>query len=96
MTKLNLKPDLTLLKRMVSELEISLANADKITRTNIVEYTVEMNKASGLTTGVFQEAMMLVGDIQATIQEAGGGMSQTQKDVVSTFFGKMKGSGGAN
>lgn len=99
MTKPLHKINLTLLKRLVSELEVILLNADNIitnTIPNSIEWIVEMNKALGLTSGVMQESMMLVGDIQATMQDAAGGLSPHQKDVVNNLFSKMKGSSGIN
>jgi hypothetical protein len=64
--------DLTLLKKLVSELELSLEAADKIKSVKGSEndWVVELNKATGLAAGVMAEAGMLAGDIQHSI--AGG------------------------
>lgn len=56
--------DLTLIKRLVSELEQTLTDGYKLnTETTKNEYIVEMSKALGLTTGIVSEATMLMGDI---------------------------------
>jgi hypothetical protein len=70
-----MKVDLTLVKRLVAELELVLTGLDELKANpdNNVEFIVQASKASGLATGIMQEAALLTMDIQALIQ--GGTMS---------------------
>lgn len=96
-----IKIDLTILKRLTTELEASLLTAEKIamntaiTSNDKVEYIVEMTKASGFSTGVMQEAMMLVGDIQHAMT-GDGPSNYNAKELLNKVMGGYKGSGGAN
>lgn len=58
--------DLTLLKRLVVELEsqMTAVEALKTNKSDRIELNVEASKAIGLASGVMQEAAMLVMDIQ--------------------------------
>lgn len=91
------KVDLTLLKRMISELEASLSVAEGI-KTDVngdkVEWIVEMNKATGLAAGVMTEAGLLMGDIQHAI--LGGPPNGNKQDLLDKIFGGLKGPGSAN
>jgi len=91
------KIDLTLLKRMVAELEASLGVADGI-KTDVtgdkVEWIVELNKATGLAAGVMTEAAMLMGDLQHLVQ--GGPSSLNKQDFLDKLLGGLKGPGNAN
>jgi len=61
----NVKIDLTLLKKFVSELELNLTVADgiQVAKGDVSDYLVEMAKSAGLALSISQEATMLVGDI---------------------------------
>ncbi len=92
------KIDLTILKRMVSELESSIQKAEAITGTTSadkVETIVELNKATGLAAGVLTEAGLLMADIQHLV--AGGATSESSKqDFIKQLLGGLKGPGNAN
>src|ERR1035437_6525180 len=74
------KIDLTLLKRLISEAEVSVEKSEKVmvdlkARVPDVdhnEYIVELSKAAGLFAGVMSEASMLVLDVQALMQAVQG------------------------
>lgn len=56
--------DLSLLKRLVNELENSLNLSMKIKETNnSADFIVEMAKTAGIAAGIVKEASLLVGDI---------------------------------
>lgn len=54
--------DLTLIKRLVQELEASLAEAELL-KADQVEYTVALGKALGLASSISQEGIYLAGDV---------------------------------
>lgn len=91
------KIDLTLLKRLVAELETSLSTAEGI-KTDVnadkIEWQVELNKATGIAAGVMTEAGLLMGDIQATLQ--GGASAMSKQDFLEKILGGLKGPGNAN
>jgi hypothetical protein len=93
----NGKIDLTILKRMVAELEASVNTAEAI-RTDVkadkVEWIVELNKATGLAAGVLTEAGLLMGDIQHMVQ--GGPSAGNKQDLLEKILGGFKGPGGTN
>ncbi len=67
------KVDLTLLKRLVGELEAHLQKAESIKQSgNKVgeEYVVEMSRAVGMTSGIMQEATLLISDIHTVIRNS--------------------------
>lgn len=94
MSKAN-KIDLTLLKKLVGELENSLTTADGIRSAegDITEFVVELAKAAGLAAGVMQEAGMLIGDIQSQVM-AVQSPSPTKSDFLEKLLGGLKGGGG--
>lgn len=64
---MELKLDLTYLKKLVAELEIMVEGAE-VQRSKKVEgvphdYLIELNKVNGVLAGVAQEAKMLTGDV---------------------------------
>lgn len=93
----NGKIDLTILKRMVAELEASVNTAEAI-RTDVkadkVEWVVELHKATGLAAGVLTEAGLLMGDIQHLVQ--GGPATSNKQDLLEKILGGFKGPGGTN
>ena len=92
MGKNSKKVDLTLLKRLVGELESTLATAEGIKNDSqdVNEYVVEMQKAAGLAAGVMTEATLLVGDIAVAVRSG----SSPEKDPLATSLGAIKGGGG--
>lgn len=91
------KVDLTVIKRLLAELESTLATAEGINtdvNADKVEYVVEMNKATGLAAGVMTEAGLLMGDLQHLIQ--GAGSSSTKADFLEKLLSGLKGPGNTN
>ncbi len=93
------KVNLTLLKRLVSELEASVATAETI-KSSVEsgegannEYVVEMSKAAGLAAGVMTESSMLIMDIQALVTKAQA-PAPLKSDILDKFLGGLKGGNG--
>jgi hypothetical protein len=91
------KIDLSLLKRLVAELESSLSTVENM-ETDIPasknELIVEASKAAGLAAGVMQEASMLMGDIHALVE---GSMTPKGKnEFLEKLLGSLKGPGNTN
>jgi len=96
MTKDKNKVDLTLLKKLVIELEASLTTAEGVVETDHNGYFVEMSKGAGLAAGVMQEASMLIMDIYGVVQSKQGGVS-VKESFFGDLLGKFKGGiGGSN
>ncbi len=87
------KVDLTLLKRLVGELESTLATAEGIKNDagDVNEYVVEMQKGAGLAAGIMTEATLLIGDIAVAVRS---GSASSDKDPLATILGALKGGGG--
>ena len=88
--------DLTVLKRLVAELEKELENADALKLAGEkVEWIVSLNKATGLATGLMTESGLLMGDIQllATGNQQPVG---TQAGLLEKLMTGLKGTGGTN
>jgi hypothetical protein len=93
----NPKVDLTLLKRLVAELEASLVAVDSVknaVKADNVEVYVEGSKAAGLAAGIMQEASLLVMDIYTLI--GGGAAPKSKNDFIDKLMGGIKGPGGTN
>jgi hypothetical protein len=92
-----MKVDLTLLKRLVAELESALATVDTIknslSKVDNVELNVEGSKAAGLAAGIMQESSLLVMDIYTLI---GGSAPKSKNDFIDKLMGGIKGPGGTN
>jgi hypothetical protein len=88
--------DLTLIKRLVSELEVVLDKADEIknAKGDKLEWILELSKASGFVTSILGESGLLIGDIQNLIQ--GGPQAGAKQDLIEKFLGGLKGPGNAN
>ena len=86
------KIDLTLLKKLVGELESTLATAEGIKNDagDVNEYVVEMQKGAGLAAGVMTEATLLIGDIAVAVRSG----TSPDKDPLATILGALKGGGG--
>jgi hypothetical protein len=91
------KVDLTILKRLVAELESTLNTAEGI-QTDVApdkaEYSVEVNKATGLAAGVMMESALLMGEIQALLQ--GLSAPSSKLDFLEKILGGFKGPGNSN
>lgn len=94
------KVDLTLLKRLVSELESSLSSADEVkelktdkTAASINDSVVELSKAMGLTSGIMQEATLLMMDIQSVIRSQTAAPVMSKNDLLDKILGPLKGNG---
>lgn len=90
-----LKVDLTLLKRLVSELELALDGCEVLKEAAVepTDYVVEMSKTVGLATGITLEASMLALDIQTLIKAST--MPSTKDDnALKGLMELLKGSGG--
>jgi hypothetical protein len=92
------KVDLTLLKRLVAELESAVNTAESIktdvnTTDKDVELVVEASKAAGLAAGVMQEAGLLIMDIHALMD---GGPPLKKNDLIDKLLGSLKGPGSSN
>lgn len=92
------KVDLTVLKRLVAELESILSAAEGI-KTDVngdkVEYVVEMNKATGICAGILTESGLLMGDIQQMIAGLSA-PSMSKADFLEKILGGLKGPGNTN
>ncbi len=88
--------DLTLIKKLVSELEIALDKAEEIktAKGDKLEWIVELSKASGFAASILGEGGLLMGDIQTLIQ--GGPQTGAKQDFIEKFLGGLKGPGNAN
>lgn len=97
MSKTLSKVDLTLLKKLVSELELSLTTADGMRKPegSNTDFIVEMSKAAGLCAGVMSESAMLVSDVQAHVLAVQGGAPPAKTDLLSLekLLGSIKGPG---
>lgn len=90
------KVDLTVVKRLLAELESTLATAEGINtdvNADKIEYVVEMNKATGLAAGLMTEAGLLMADIQQLIQGAG---APSKADFLEKLLSGLKGPGNTN
>jgi len=92
------KVDLTVLKRLVSELESILVSAEDIKADmadDKVEYIVELSKATGICAGILTESGLLLGDIQCLLQGFSA-PNQSKSDFMEKLFSGFKGPGSTN
>lgn len=90
------KIDLATIKRLLAELESTIATAEGINtdvNADKIEYVVEMNKATGLAAGVMTEAAIVMGDLQDLIRGAG---APSKADFLEKLLGTLKGPGHTN
>ena len=89
------KIDLTLMKKLLGELETSLNTSDaiKTAEGSIVEYIVEMSKSLGLASGMVQEASLLIADIQAHVMSVQNPQA-SKSDFLSKILGAAPPKGG--
>jgi len=93
------KVDLTLIKRLVSELEHAVDIAEKLQDAggNKNDWIIELNKASGLASGIVGEGAALIGDMQVIIQGLPvGAPGKGTADLMSKLMGSFKAPGGSN
>jgi hypothetical protein len=91
------KVDLTLLKRLVSELDAMLATADGMStdvKADKNEWVLELSKATGVAAGILTEAGLLMGDIQHLM--AGTAAGAPKGDLLEKLMAGLKGPGNAN
>lgn len=92
-----IKVDLTLLKKLVGELETSLATVDSIntdTNPDVNELTVEASKAAGLAAGVMRESSSLILDIDDLVR--GSQSPKPKSDLLDKLQGLLGKPGGSN
>lgn len=91
------KIDLTLLKRLVTELESSLNTVESL-KTDVTnnghEVVVEASKAIGLASGVMQEAGAIIMDIGFLLE--GEPAPKSQAEFLQKLLGSLKGPGNSN
>lgn len=90
------KINITLLKRLVEELESTLNFSEDLQQelsANKNEYVIEMSKALGIATGITLEASMLIMDIQTLTQTASGAAptSSGKEDSIKSLLSLLKG-----
>jgi len=89
--------NLTLLKKLVGELETVLAGAEAIkanpTDDNIYEYVIEMSKCTGLAAGLIQEATLIIGDI-SYVTKANTSGTLSKDESLASLLGTLKGGSG--
>lgn len=93
------KVDLTILKKLVGELEATLATADGIAKTvepDVAEHIVELSKAAGLCAGIMQEASMLVFDINAVVRSTQSPSAEKSSNMLDSLLSSLKGGSGGS
>lgn len=91
MAKPEVKVDLTVLKKLVGELESTLNTAYAIASAanpDNAERVVELSKAAGLCAGIMQESSLLVLDIHAVVR--GTQPPVDEGDLLSKILGSIK------
>lgn len=87
------KPDLSLLKKLLSEFEAQLEVATKIgsvasSKEEMQNYVIELSKAQGVVSGLVQEACLLVTDVQGMMKIVQQGQpSAKELDSLESLFG---------
>lgn len=81
------KVDLSLIKRLVSELDLQLKSAELASSSEEkTDYAVELAKAIGLCTAMSEESKLLINDIKVTAVLG----SQATEDLLSTILTSVK------
>lgn len=91
------KINLTLLKKLVEELEISLLAADgikKSTGSDNNDYVIELSKSIGLCSGVALEAEALISDITNNVNFSQ--TSPSKMELLNKLFSPAKSPKGGN
>jgi hypothetical protein len=92
------KIDLTLLKRLVSELETLVTKAEVMSadvKSDKNEWILELSKATGVAAGVLTEAGLLMSDIQHAIAGSPADPASS-KEFLNKLLGGLKGPGNTN
>lgn len=92
------KIDLSIIKRLLAELEATVATAEGIDtdiNADKIEYIVEMSKASGLAASVMTESAMLMGELQSNIASVAA-PGTPKSDFLDKILGGLKGPGSQN
>jgi roadblock/LC7 domain-containing protein len=87
------KIDLDILKRLVGELESTLATAEgiKSDKGDLKDYIVEISKCAGLASFISAEANALVGDMQQAVWATQS--PKSKEDALSKLIAGLKGGG---
>jgi hypothetical protein len=87
------KVDLTLLKKLVGELESHLNTAGGIQEAegDIHEYIIEMSRAAGVAAGVMAEAGLVIGDIHHSVRALSVTPGKSDKDFLEKLLGGLTG-----
>jgi len=97
MTKVQ-KVDLTLIKKLVNELEMAMETADNSKESGTTKHPheriVDLSKAAGIATSMAMECSYLSLDIQALIKDIQ--MTPGSKDDVSKLLSNLLKPGGSN
>jgi hypothetical protein len=91
------KIDLTLIKRLMGELEAHVNTMESIKTdvpSNQTELVVEASKAAGLAAGVMQEAGALMVDIHVFVE--GTSAASSKSEFLDKLLGSIKGPGNTN
>lgn len=90
--------DLTLLKRLVAELDqaVQKAESQKTAATDKNDVIVAFSFAAGLTTSIVSEAALLMQDLQHFTVNTGAGKGESVADIFKSLAGGLKGSGSTN
>ena len=92
------KIDLSLIKRLVQELETSVSLAEKLngeSASEKLECTVEYQKSIGFASGIMTESALLLADIQQIIH-GNSTPSGSKQDLISQLLGGSKNPGTTN
>jgi hypothetical protein len=93
-----MKVDLSILKRLVTELANSLDSADQLKSSQtatMADYVTEMSKAAGLAAGIIQEGSFLVGDIQTAVRYSQQPAPAKSDDFLDKILSGIKGGSGS-
>lgn len=91
--KTNQIVDLSLLLRLVSELEKIVGNAANIHNSDAdsQEYLIEISKAIGLCSSLSQEAILLVGDMAHLFSKKNASANTESNELENILVNKKKG-----
>jgi hypothetical protein len=85
--------NLDLLKKLVSELDALILSSEALKKESIFDkdqYLVELSKAAGVCSGIFQESALLVADI-ASCASSMNNSNESLKTDLSELFPPLKG-----
>lgn len=85
--------NLDLLKKLVSELDALILSSENLKKSSVFDkdqYLVELSKAAGVCSGIFQESALLVADI-ASCASSMNNSNESLKTDLSDLFPPLKG-----